>query len=83
MTKFAGITATRLPSSSYVARPVSAPISWKLPASSNDVDPLPDGELAVGVMAVDLLLAAHLLGEGRAARQLLELRLPGHAADPT
>ena len=40
------------------------------------VDPLADGELAVLVLAGDLVGAAHLSGLGLEAAQLVDLRLP-------
>ena len=61
-----------------MARPVSAPTSWNVPGVEQRVDALADRQLALRVVALDLLRAAHPLRELRAARQLLELGLPTH-----
>ena len=56
------------------------PVSWKEPSSSEPVDALADGQLALRVLARDALLAAHLARQGLAAAQLLELGLPSSSA---
>src|SRR5918999_5276448 len=43
------------------------------------VDPLPDGEAAAVVLALDARGAAELLGERLAPPELLHLGFPGHA----
>ena len=71
-TALAGRKPVSSPSSSYSPLPASAPVSWKLPASSSALDALAHGELAGGVLARDALGAAHLRGRaprGDAARR--------------
>ena len=50
----------------------------KAVAVEQAVDALPNGEPALVALALDLIGAPHLAGEGFAPGQFVELRLPGH-----
>ncbi len=80
ITKFAGVSEASVPSSANVAATGEPTDLVEGAGIEQCVDPLAYGQLAERPVLRDLLRAAHLGGERAPARQLFELRFPGHAA---
>ena len=81
-TKFDGVNAISSPSLVVRADAGDRADLVERPGIDQPVDALANGELAELVLTSDLVGPTHRLGHLGATAQLVELGLPGHAADP-